>query len=80
MYLNSLGVAKCLNNTIADNFASNGGGGIYCNASSTTDIHNNIVAFNASGIRTDGAAPIIKYNCVYGNDALPYMGIADQTG
>ncbi len=79
-YLTVLGVSKCVNNTVADNFSANGGGGIYCNASPSCNVTNNIVAFNASGIRIAGTAPTLTYNCVYGNDALPYTPIADPTG
>ena len=44
-------------------------------------IANNIVAGNSSGIFVSpNALPSLSYNCVYGNGACNYVGIADPTG
>lgn len=49
--------------------------------SSSLTITNNIVAFNSSGIYKSGSGtPILRYNCVSGNTAYNYSGIADPTG
>ena len=75
------------NNTITGNNASGSsasqGGGICCiNASPT--ITNTTVAFNSSGLYVDSspgsAAPFLRYNCVVGNAAYNYSGLADPTG
>ena len=73
-----------VNNTITRNTVSSGnlGGGIYLGNSSTPTIVNTIVAFNTSGIygTLNSAAPILRYNCVYGNTAYNYSGLTDPTG
>ncbi len=79
------GTMTCVNNTIAGNFCANGGAGIYVYTyySTSTVVDNNTVAFNASGIAVsdvNGAAPTLDNNCVYGNDANAYLGVADPTG
>jgi parallel beta-helix repeat protein/predicted outer membrane repeat protein len=66
------------NDTISRNVASVGGG-IYCSFSSAT-IANTIIAFNSSGVYKIGLGPPLRYNCVYGNTAYNYSGIADPTG
>ncbi len=61
--------------------AGNGDSGIYCFVSSSPTIVNTIVAFNAAGIQGDGsAAPVLRYNCVYGNEDYDYSGVDDPTG
>ncbi len=67
------------NNTITGNTSPTSGGGIYCDSSSPT-ITNTIVAFNSSGMYGYSATPSMQYNCVYGNTAYDYSGIADPTG
>ncbi len=68
---------QIINTTIVDNADS----GIYCFASSAPTIVNTIVAFNAAGIQGDGSAsPILRYNCVYGNEDYDYSGVGDPTG
>jgi hypothetical protein len=71
------------NNTITGNSAPEGGG-IYGDNGSPTII-NTIVAFNSSGIYlwpgSGWAAPVVRYNCVYGNAAYNYSGkLTDLTG
>ena len=68
------------NNTITHNSASSGGG-ICCESSSPT-ITNTIVAFNSSGIARPPSStiPALRCNCVYGNTAYDYSGLADPTG
>ncbi|MBP7936319.1 MAG: DUF1565 domain-containing protein, partial [Phycisphaerae bacterium] len=55
------------------------GGGIHCHYSSPT-ITNTIVAFNSSGICASGSGSNLRYNCVYGNTAYNYSGVANPTG
>ncbi len=75
------GAATIANNTIVGNNSTRGGG-ISCVKSSAT-IVNTIVAFNASGIcrDTSGIGTLsLRSNCVYGNTAYDYSGLADPTG
>jgi len=69
------------NNTITANGADDGGG-LYMHGSSSATMVNTIVAFNSSGIfrRWVGWAPILWNNCVYGNSAYDFDGLADPTG
>ena len=64
------------NNTIV----GNSGDGIAClNASPV--IVNTIVAFNAGGIYINAvSAPVLRFNCVYGNASYNYSGVTDPTG
>ncbi len=72
----ALSSATILNNSIL----GNSGAGLCCSSSSAT-IGNTIIAFNSSGIsKTDSGTPILRYNCVYGNTAYNYSGVADPTG
>ncbi len=68
------------NNTIMGNEYSVGGGVRLVNSSPT--IVNTIIAFNASGVHRSGSSgpPTLRYNCVYGNTAHDYDGLADPTG
>ncbi|MBP7937263.1 MAG: right-handed parallel beta-helix repeat-containing protein, partial [Phycisphaerae bacterium] len=68
-----------LNNTITGN-AGKRGGGIYCDSSSPT-ITNTIIGSNSSGIYASGSGTLsLRHNCVYGNAAYDYSGLADPTG
>ena len=68
------------NNTITGNTAIYGGG-ICCDYYSSPTIIDTIVAFNSSGIGWyDAGTPRLRYNCVYGNAAYNYNGLADPTG
>lgn len=69
--------ATIANDTITGN-AADYGGGIHCAFGSPT-IVNTIIAFNSSGLYT-GSSTTARYNCVYGNPAYNYSGIADPTG
>jgi parallel beta-helix repeat protein len=68
--------------TIANNtITCNRGGGISCAYESSPTIVNTIVAFNSTGIDTDGSsAPTLRYNCVYANMTYNYSGMSDPTG
>ncbi|MDO8586908.1 MAG: hypothetical protein Q7T82_07690, partial [Armatimonadota bacterium] len=71
------------NNTITDNFAPEYsgyvGGGVYLSYSS--NVVNNIIAFNTSGLyRYGSTTPTLSHNCVYGNTVSDYSGITDPTG
>jgi hypothetical protein len=71
-----------VNNTIVGNSAFSGpGGALYLdNSSSALTIANSIIAFNSPGIyRTQGYEPTLLHNCVYGNAAYDYSGMADPT-
>ncbi|NLE58185.1 MAG: DUF1565 domain-containing protein, partial [Planctomycetes bacterium] len=73
------GSPMIVNNTITGNSGS-AGGGIYSGSSSTT-VANTIVAFNTSGIYTNGTGALtLRYNCVFGNPAYDYSGVTDPTG
>jgi predicted outer membrane repeat protein len=63
------------NNTII----GNGESGIYSNSGSPV-ITNTLIAFNSSGISIAGGAATLRYNCLYGNPAFNYSGVADPTG
>ena len=69
------------NNTITGN-SSSSGGGIWCEHSSAPTVANNIVAFNSSGLGlfASNATPTLRNNCVYGNAAYDFSGIANPTG
>jgi hypothetical protein len=68
-----------VNVTIAGNSASNGGG-VYQDNSSLR-IANSILAFNTSGIYSvSSGPPSLQYNCVFGNTAYDYSGVANPTG
>ena len=75
------GAPTIANNTIADNIALSGGGISYAESPTIT---NTIVAFNSSGIcvssGSGSGAPVLRYNCVFGNRAYDYSGLADPTG
>lgn len=68
------GGTTVVNNTIADNNASQGGGVYIYNCSSQMQISNNIVAFNSSGLAAYGGAPNLRNNNVYGNAGPNYSG------
>jgi len=53
-----------------------------CMRDSSPRIVNSIIASNSSGIyRYDATTtPVLSYNCVYGNGAYNYRGLADPTG
>jgi len=71
------GSAVLHNNTISDNTAAGQGGGVHCFAGATPRLINNIVAFGSSGIRAQtGAVPVLSNNCVFGNTAYAYSGLA----
>ena len=73
------GSPKITNNTITGN-ASFYGGGIYCYYSPAA-ITNTIVAFNSSGIYSPSSSvPSLRSNCVYGNVAYNYSGVANPAG
>ena len=73
------GAATVVNNTIV----GNSGSGIFW-----TDTHptlcNNLVAFNSTGVESDGSAAVFKNNNVYGNRVLgrasDYVGFAPTHG
>lgn len=68
------------NNTIVGNTATVDGGGISCDSSAPW-ISNNIVASNAhGGIFVATSGPTLRNNCVYGNGAYEYSGIAPGVG
>ncbi len=66
------------NNTVTGNAAGRGAGGLYLAGSPT--VVNTIVAFNSSGVYRVGGTAALRSNCVYGNGAYDYLGIADPTG
>lgn len=68
------------NNTIAGNTASSQGGALYLGDGTAPTIANTLVAFNSSGIFSTNAAPVLRYNCVYGNTSYDYSGLANPTG
>jgi predicted outer membrane repeat protein len=51
-------------------------------SSASPVVVNTIIAFNSSGLYKEGSAgtPLLRYNCVYGNGAYNYQGLADPTG
>lgn len=67
-----------VNSTIVGNTASDAGG-MFCDSYSSPTIANTIIAFNAGGVYVGGACSL-RFNCVYGNAADNYSGIADPTG
>jgi len=68
------------NNTVVAN-GGDWGGGIYVSYQAGYHIVNNIVALNSSGLRSDADSfLVLRYNCVYGNAAYDYSGLADPTG
>ncbi len=68
------------NNTITENRATTDGAGIYC-AGGSPAVANTIVVFNTSGIfRTAASTLTLSFNCVFGNTAYDYAGLADPTG
>jgi hypothetical protein len=70
---------RVTNCAIVDNDGASGGG-VYVTAASPT-IANNIVAFNASGIFKSGTGTaVLNNNCVYGNTAYDYSGLAPGSG
>lgn len=79
MYIYRESTPTITNCTFAFNTAPNQGGGIYTYGSSPS-VNNTIVAFNTSGIYRSGGTLTLRYNCVYGNTAYNYKGIADPTG
>lgn len=76
LYLESYSTPLVINNTIT----GNSGGGAYLDRSAAT-IKNTIVAFNAYGMRqSENTMATLLNNCVYGNWAYDYSGMADPTG
>ena len=75
----SSGSPSIINNTITSNEASRGGG-VQCDIGSNPTIRNTIIAFNASGVYTEGGTLSLRCNCVYGNGAYNYSGLADPAG
>lgn len=80
-------VASIHNNTIVNNSAVAGGGGIFNWLSiSGTSIFNNIVAFNSEGIRseslfnTPGIIPAVAYNDIFGNAEGNFFGFSIEVG
>jgi hypothetical protein len=71
--------ARIVNNTIVGNTATDGGG-IWCSSYPAPTIVNTIIAFNYSGIYANGGSPTFRHDCVYGNPAYNYSGIAVPTG
>ena len=67
------------NNTLTGNNATEGGA-IGCDNDSCPTITNTIVAFNSSGIYRNYGTQALRFNCVYGNVAYNYAGLADPTG
>lgn len=70
-------------NTITGNGAYTNGGGIYffTDAKSAQSVHNNIVAFNSSGIyEVNASIHILENNCVYNPDGANYSGLAPGSG
>lgn len=75
-----IGDMHIVGNTVTCNSAPADGGGIV-----TGDVHynsfviaNNIVAFNSSGVSVPNGDPqFLSHNCVYGNAAFNYSGVAD---
>ncbi len=82
VYCSSSSSPTIANNTITTNSARSYGGGIYCDSSSAPTIANTIIAFNSSGLyKVAGTgAPVLRYNCVYGNTTDNYSGVTDPTG
>lgn len=69
-----------VSNTICSNSATANGGGLACLDASPVVV-NNIVALGNSGIRASGAAvPSMRGNCMYGNTAYSYSGVAPGVG
>ena len=59
----------------------NGDCGVGCFAGSAPTIQNNIIVANGAGIRRrDEAAPVIRYNDVWGSEGLNYDGCAPGDG
>jgi parallel beta-helix repeat protein len=83
MYLGSsyCRIACC---TITGNTASNHGAGLYIRSSyyGPPALVNTLVAFNTSGVyKADTyTGPTMRNNCVYGNTAYNFSGLADLTG
>ncbi|MEI7831763.1 MAG: IPT/TIG domain-containing protein, partial [bacterium] len=71
-----------LNNTFSLNTADRNGGAIFFEAGHPTIIHNNIIAFNSSGIYFSANplnSAIFSHNCVFGNTKSNYTNTADPT-
>jgi hypothetical protein len=85
-YVCDSAVAQIYNNTISNNYAGEGGGGIYnWTFFPGTKIFNNIVAFNSEGIRTEYSfnilfRPILAYNDVWGNINGNFNGFSQEIG
>ncbi len=66
-------------NTITGNGASCAGA-LYLYDRASPYMASNIVAFNSSGLCGPDATPSLRNNCVFGNAAYNFSGIADPTG
>ena len=79
-------ITKIYNNTIINNFAEQGGGGIYnFTLLSGTKIFSNIVAFNSEGIRVEYTPSFVFrpnsiYNDVWGNVNGNFYGFSLEVG
>ena len=68
-----------MNNTIAGNYGRQAT--VYFSGTTAGTFSNNIVAFNFSGIFRYSGSVTLRNNCVYGNTAYNYSGLAaDPTG
>ena len=68
------------NNTIASNRSAGSGGGLSLEDDSAPSVANCIIAFNSSGLHSTASTPTLRSNCVYGNAAYDFDGLADPTG
>ena len=69
-----------MNSTIAGNSATVGGS-VEANDRASLVVENSIIAFNSSGVlKVNNKTMTLRNNCVHGNIAYNYSGIADPTG
>ena len=62
------------NNTILGNSGPAAGG--ICSSNASPTIVNNIIAYCSSGILVTNGSPVLRNNCVFGNGAFNYSGVA----
>ena len=70
-----------VNNTIVGNSGSLGAALHLTSGAPCPPFHNNLLAFNGSGIYGPTNEPVaFTHNCVFGNGGLDYLNVPDQTG
>ena len=77
IYCTGSGSPLICNNTLTGN-STYMGSTVFCGGSPT--IANNIVAFNSSGLRCYGSAPVLRNNCVYNPGGTEYSGVSPGVG